>query len=260
MRAFWTGSVGFGLVNIPIRLYTATEDSSISFDMLDSHDMSRIRYKKVNENTGKEVALEDIVKAYPAESGYVPVEKEDFEAAAAEKSKMIQVENFVLESEIDSIYYESPYYLEPDKGGAKAYGILRDALEMSGKVGVATFVLRNKESLAIVKPYKDVLMLQRIKFDQEIRSFKDLNVPEVHKNKTKEIELALQLIDQLTEKFDISKYRDTYSDKLLEVIEMKAQGKKPKVKKMKVVHKKSEDLVAMLKASLEESPRRRKAG
>ncbi len=257
MRAFWTGSIGFGLVNIPVRLYTASEDSSLSFDMLDSHDMSHIRYKKVNENTGKEVKLEDIVKAYKTEEGYVPVEKEDFEAAAAEKSKIINVENFVNEEEIHSIYYESPYYLEPDKGGAKAYGILRDALAASGKVGVGTFVLRNKESLAVVKPYKDVLMLQRIKFDQEIRETKDLNVPEVHKSKTKEIDLALQLIDQLTEKFDIAKYRDTYSDKLLEVIEMKAKGKKPKAKKMKVVHKKSEDLVAMLKASLENRQQKR---
>src|ERR1043165_5504957 len=129
MRQFWTGSIGFGLVNIPIRLYTASDDSSLSFDMLDSHDMSHIRYKKVNENTGKEVDLQDIVKAYKTDEGYVPVEKEDFEAAAAEKSKLIQVENFVKEEEIESIYYESPYYLEPDKGGAKAYGILRDALE-----------------------------------------------------------------------------------------------------------------------------------
>jgi DNA end-binding protein Ku len=257
MRSIWSGSISFGLVNVPIKLFTATESSTLDLEMLDSKDHSNIKFKRVNENTGREVPFKEIVKGYNFEGEYVVLEDADFIAASPEKTKTIDIINFVNEDEIDSIYYEAPYYLEPTKAAQHAYAILRDALKAAKKVGVASFVLRNKETLAIVKPMEKVLVLNRIRFEQEIRDYKGLELPDQAKSKTKEIDIALKLIDQLTEEFDISKYKDTYTEKLLEVIEAKAKGKKPKTKKMKVVHKRSENLMETLKASLEQ--KRKKA-
>jgi len=257
MRSIWSGSISFGLVNVPVKLFTATESSTLDLDMLDSKDHSNIKFKRVNENTGREVPFKEIVKGYNLEGEYVVLDDDDFVAAEPEKTKTIEILNFVKEEDIDSIYYESPYYLEPTKAALHAYAILRDALRAAKKVGVATFVMRNKETLAIVKPMEKVLVLNRIRFEQEIRDYKELALPDVTKSKTKEVDIALKLIDQLTEEFDISKYKDTYTAKLLQIIQDKAKGKKPKVKKMKVVHKRTENLMETLKASLEQ--KRKKA-
>lgn len=251
MRSIWTGSISFGLINIPIKLYSAVQESTLDLDMLDSKDHSHIKFQRVNEKTGKEVKFADIVKGYQVDDKYIVLEDADFEAADAEKTKLIEVVNFVNEKEIDSIYYEQPYYVEPDKNGTKAYALLRDALQKSGKVGVTTFVLRNKESLAILKPYGNAIVLNRIRFAQEIRDTADLKLPGVSKTKSKEIEMAHKLVEQLTEKFDISDFKDTYTDKLLKIIKAKSKGKKTTAPKMKVVHKQSDDLMDMLKASLE---------
>jgi DNA end-binding protein Ku len=251
MRAMWTGAISFGLINIPVKLFSAVQSSSLDLDMLDSRDHSNIKFKRVNEKTGREVPYENIVKGYLVDDEYVILEKEDFEAADAVKSKTIEIINFVKQTEIDSIYYEQPYYLEPEKSGQKAYALLRDALAASGKVGVTTFVLRNKEALAILKPYGKVIMLNRLRFEEEIRDTGELNVPAAKSN-AKEQAMAAKLIDQLTEKFSIAKYKDTYTQKLLKTIKDKAKGKSPKkVHKMKVVHTKSDDLMEMLKASLQ---------
>ncbi len=250
MRPIWTGSISFGLINIPVKLFSAVQESTLDLDMLDSKDHSNIKFKRVNENTGKEIAFENIVKGYKLDSGYVILEAEDFEAADAVKTKMIEIINFVNEHEIDSIYYEQPYYLEPDKAAMKAYALLRDALASSGKVGVTTFVLRNKEGLAILKPYKNVIVLNRIRFRQEIKELSDLKLPPVSKTKTKEMDMANKLVEQLTEKFSIGKYKDTYTAKLLKRIKEKSRGKKFIAPKMKVAHKSSENLMDMLKASL----------
>jgi len=250
MRSIWTGSISFGLINIPIKLFSAVQESTLDLDMLDSKDHSNIKFLRVNESTGKEVAYENIVKGYKIDSGYVILEDEDFEAADAVKTKTIEIINFVHEQEIDSLYYEQPYYLEPEKPAMKAYALLRDALQLSGKVGVTTFVLRNKEGLAILKPYKNVIVLNRIRFSQEIREPSELKLPPVSKTKTKEMDMANKLVDQLTEKFDIGKYKDTYTAKLLKIIKEKSKGKKVSVPKMKVVHKQSDNLMDMLKASL----------
>jgi len=251
MRAIWTGSISFGLINIPIKIFSAVQESSLDMDMLDKKDHANIKFKRVNENTGKEVTYSNIVKGYKLEDKYVILEDEDFEAADAVKTKTIDIQSFAFEKEIESIYYEQPYYLEPDKGAMKAYGLLRDALEKSGKVGVTSFVLRNKESLAILKPYKNVILLNKIRFAQEIRETSELKVPAVAKRKTKEMDMATKLIDQLTEKFDISNFKDEYTAKLLKIIKNKAKGKKQAAPKLKVVHKQSDDLMSMLKASLE---------
>lgn len=251
MRSIWTGSISFGLINIPIKMFSAVQESSLDMDMLDANDHSNIKFKRVNEKTGKEVTFASIVKGYKIDDKYVILEDEDFEAADAVKTKTIDIQSFAFEKEIESIYYEQPYFLEPDKGAANAYGLLRDALAASGKVGVTSFVLRNKESLAILKPYKNVILLNRIRFEQEIRSTDELKVPALSKKKTKEMDMAEKLIDQLTEKFDISNFKDEYTDKLLKIIKNKAKGKKAKAPKLKVVHKQSDDLLDMLKASLE---------
>ncbi|HLP21396.1 MAG TPA: Ku protein [Chitinophagales bacterium] len=252
MRPIWTGSISFGLINIPVKIFSAVQESTLDLDMLDSRDNSNIKFKRVNESTGKEVPWDNIVRAYDLNGKYVVLEKEDFEAADSEKTKTIDILNFVEESEIDSIYYEQPYYLEPEKQGAKAYAILRDSLKATGKVGVTTFVMRNKEGLAILKPYKKVIVLNRIRFEEEIRDMDDLKLPPLAKTKPKEQAVANQLIEQQTEKFDISAYKDTYTAKLLKTIKQKAKtGKTPKRPQMKVVHKQSEDdLMSMLKASL----------
>ncbi len=219
--------------------------------MLDSKDHSNIKFKRVNESTGKEVAFGDIVKGYKLDDAYVLLEDADFEAADAEKTKTIEIINFAVEKEIDSIYYEQPYYLEPEKGAMKAYALLREALQASGKVGVTTFVLRNKEGLAILKPYGKVIVLNRIRFTQEIRETEDLKLPPVSKTKTKESDMAKKLIEQLTEEFNIVKYKDNYTAKLLKIIKDKSKGKKLAAPKVESANKQSDNLMSMLKASLE---------
>jgi len=256
MRPIWKGSISFGLINIPVKLFPAVQESSLNLDMLDSKDHSNIKFKRVNENTGKEVAYSKIVKGFKLDTGYVILEPEDFEAADAKKTKMIEIINFVEEQEIDSLYYEQPYYLEPEKASMKAYALLRDALSASGKVGVTTFVLRNKESLAILKPYKKVIVLNRIRFAQEIREPSELNLPPVSKTKTKEMDMANKLVSQLTEKFNIAKYKDTYTSKLMKRIKEKSKGKKITPPKMRVVKKGNDNLMDMLKASLEGKKRK----
>ena len=251
IKSIWAGSITFGLINIPIKVFSAVKESNIEMNMLDKNDYSNIKFKRVNENTGKEVTYADIVKGYKLDDKYIVVEDSDFEAAEAEKTKTIEIMNFVDEKEIDTIYYEQPYYLEPDKGAMKAYALLRDALQASGKVGVGSIVLRNKESLVILKSYKNVIVLNRIRFQEEIRNTTELKLPPFSETNTKEMDMAIKLVGQLTEKFDIAKYKDNYTAKLLEIIKDKAKGKKQVAPKLKVVHKQNDDLMAMLKASLE---------
>lgn len=251
IKSIWAGSIAFGLINIPVKVFSAVKESNLEMNMLDKNDYSNIKFKRVNESTGKEVTYADIVKGYKLDDKYVVVEDSDFEAAEAEKTKTIEIMNFVDEKEIDTIYYEQPYYLEPDKGAMKAYALLRDALQASGKVGVGTIVLRNKESLVILKSYKNVIVLNRIRFHEEIRNTTELKLPPPSETNTKEMDMAIKLVAQLTEKFDIAKYKDNYTAKLLEIIKDKAKGKKQVAPKLKVVHKQNDDLMAMLKASLE---------
>lgn len=254
MRAIWTGAIGFGLVNIPVKMYSATESSSLNLDMLDKDDHAHIKYQRINENTGKEVSWGDIVKGYKYNDDYVILTDKDFEAASAEKTKTIDILDFVKEDEISSMYYETPYYLEPDKSGTRPYKLLIEALQKTKKVGIATFVMRSKESLAILKPDKDnknVIVLNKIRFAEEIRDPKELTLPKNTDVKPAELKMAITLIDQLTGKFDISKYKDTYTDELMKLIKAKAGGKKIRKPEMKVIRGKAQDLMDQLKASLE---------
>jgi DNA end-binding protein Ku len=250
MRSIWTGAIGFGLVNIPVKMYSATQASELDLDMLDKHDHSNIRFSRVNERSGKAVQWADIVKGYKMDGEYVVLDEKDFELASAKKTKTINITDFVKEEEVDSIYYETPYYLEPDKSGARAYALLREALKKTKKVGVATFVMRSKETLAILKPGKDVIILNRIRFHEEIRDTSELDVPEKGAIRPGELQMAVTLIEQLSGKFDVKQYKDTYSAELMKLIKAKAKGKRFKPQSLKVVHSKSTDLMSQLKASL----------
>jgi len=255
MRAIWTGAIGFGLVNIPVKIFSGVQDSSLDLAMLDKKDHSNIRFQRVSEKTGKEIAWENIVRGYKYEGEYVILTDEDFKKASPEKSKMIEIAEFVSLEEIDAMYYETPYYLEPEKSGTKAYALLRDALEKSGKVALGTYVMRTKEAIGIIKPKDDVLVLNKMRFAEEIRDYSELKIPS-EKSKPNELKMALALIDQLSGPFEIEKYKDTYSAQLMKVIEAKAKGKKLPVSTMKVVHSKSKDLMDQLKESLSTSKRK----
>lgn len=256
MRPIWKGAIGFGLVNIPINLYSAVQDSSLDLDMLDKKDHANIKFHRVNENTGKEVPWENIVKGYKLDDRYVVLTDEDFEKVSPEKSRIITIEEFVNTTEIDPIYYETPYYLEPDKSGTKAYVLLRDALEKTGKAAFGSFVLRNKESLCLIKPEGKVLLLHKIRYAQEIRSTEDIKIP-TGAPKPAEMKMAVELINQLSGGFDLSGYKDTYSDALLKLIHAKAKGRRPAAPPLRVVHNAGKDLMSQLKASLQ--GRKRKA-
>lgn len=254
MRPLWTGAIAFGLVNIPVKLYSATKTSSLDLDMLDKKDLSRIRFARINEKTGKEVNWENIVKGYMLEDKYIVLTKKDFEAASVKKSKIIEVDTFVREEEIESIYYETPYYLKPEKSGEKAYSLLREALNTTKKVGLSTFVMRNKENLAILKPFSDYIMLYKLRFAQEIRDPEELEFSPGSNIKSKELKMAVALIGQHSEKFTIQRYKDTYTAQLLKLIKAKAKGKaKTEIPELKVVYSKPKDLMEQLRISLEKS-------
>ena len=251
MRPLWTVAIGFGLVNIPVKLYSATESSDVDLDMLDKKDHSHIKYLRVNEKTGKEVAWNNIVKGYDTGSKYVVLDELDFEKAGAEKTKLIEITDFVNQEEIDSVYYETPYYLAPEKSGVRPYALLREALIKTKRAGVASFVMRNKEHLAILRVSGDAIILNRIRFHEEIRPTTELALPAKTVIKPAELKMAIALIDQLSGKFDITGYKDSYTASLMKVINAKAKGKKIVAPVMKVVHSKAKDLMEQLKASIE---------
>jgi len=252
MRAIWSGAISFGLVNIPVKLYSGTStERSLDLNMLSKKDMAPIRYARISTASNKEVEWKDIVKGYEIEKGkYVVISDEDFRKASPEKTNTIEILQFVNEKEIDSIFYEKPYYLVPDKGAAKAYTLLMKALEKAGKVAVATCVIRNREHIFSIKPMSgDILVLEQLRYADQINE-----IPEIKTANTKvtqqEINLALKLIDQLTEKFKPEAFKDTYTDTMKKLIEAKAKGKKisaPAVEKKTGAVK---DLMSVLKESL----------
>lgn len=249
MRSIWKGSIGFGLVNIPVKLYSATEESTLPFITLDKSNHARIRYKKINESTGKDVKEGDIVKGYRVGDNYVIVDEEDFQRATPEKLDHLEIVQFVSEKDIDATYFEKPYYLEPEKTGARAYALLRDALKKEGKAALGPLVYHKREWICLIKPLNEVLVLHRLRFAQEIRPAEGLVIPKTDV-KADEIKMASMLINQLTKPFKPEQFKDEFSEKLLKVIEAKAKGKSASFKQMKVVHSTTEDLMEKLKASL----------
>jgi len=252
MRALWSGSIGFGLVNIPVRLFSATHDSTLDLHMLDKNGHANIRYARINADTGKEVPWENIVKGYKYHDEYVVLSDEDFEKVSPKKSKMIEINEFVKQGEIDTTYYDTPYYLEPTKGGEKAYVLLREALKQSGKVAIGEYIMRTKQNLCILMPQDDMLLLLKMRYAEEIRDYAELDIPKDITVKPAELKMAQQLINQLTpKKFSMAQYKDTYDNDLMKIIEAKAKGRKVATPRFKIVRNKSKDLMGQLKASLE---------
>ncbi|SEN03015.1 DNA end-binding protein Ku [Mucilaginibacter gossypiicola] len=250
MRSIWTGSIGFGLVSIPIKLFSAVQETRLDLDMLDGRDHAHIKFQRVNENTKKEVPYDKIVKGYKYDDDYVIIEDADFEAAAPEKSKVIEIESFVDVASVNPMYYETSYYTEPATKKNKAYALLLEALKKSGKAGLARFVLRSTESLCIVHPVDKDIVVTRIRFQQQIRDQEDLNLDDDVKVSDKELKMGLALIEQYAEPLDLSKYKDEYHTELMNIIEQKAKGKRPTIKKLKPKAAKSDDLYDQLMSSL----------
>lgn len=250
MRSIWNGSISFGLVTIPVKLYSASEDRKLDLDMLDKSDHARIRYKRVNENSGEEVEWKDIVKGYRQGESYIILTDEDFESANVKKSRTIDIEEFIDESDVADVLFKKPYFLEPQKGGEKSYNLLKQALVETGKLGVATFVMRQKENLSLVGVYNETIVLHVIRFSDEIRDPSKLKLPDTEVSE-REVDMAKTLIDQYTEDFDFGKYKDVYNDQLLKIIEAKTAGTPATSEKFETTPTPAKDLMAQLKASLE---------
>lgn len=258
MRPIWKGAISFGLVNIPVSLYPGTKSTrKVEFDMLRADDLSPIRYKRVAEADGKEVPYEQIVKGYEYEKGnYVVVTKEDFERVAIKSTQIVDIKEFVDVSEIDPRYFDEPYMMAPEKGGAKAYALLREALKETGKAGIAKVVLRPpREKLAAVKPLNGVLFLETMHFANELREPSELDIPDADAGR-KEMDMATSLVKTMSGKWDPEKYQDEYREALMELIEQKAKaGGKPvaKGKGKAPAATKIVDLVSVLRQSLAEA-------
>jgi len=238
-------------------MFSAIEDSALDLDMLDKKDHARINYARINSHTGKIVPWSDVVKGYKLNDEYVVLTEEDFEKASPEKTKIIEIEEFVKQEEIDTIYYDTPYYLEAGKGGEKSYALLREALKQSGKIAIGNYVMRSKESICVLRPYDNMLLLLKMRFAEEIRDHSELNIPGHGATKPAELKMAISLINQLTaKKFTFNKYKDTYDEELMKLIKAKAKGTKIQQPRFKIIHNKNKDLMSQLKASLEEKKRK----
>jgi len=228
-RAIWSGSISFGLLNVPVKLYSAVARRNIALREIRDSDSARIKHRRVAEGTEEEVPYENIVKAYEITPGqYVPLSKDEMKALAPEKTRAIEVKDFVDLEQIDPIYFDSPYYLGPADGAEKAYLLLAKAMEASGKVAIARFVLRNKENLAAIRAGDGVLTLTTMRFADEVvpvGEMDDLVPDKAPKVEKKEQEMAEQLIESLSTEFDPTAYRDEYREELMSLIERKAEGK-----------------------------------
>src|SRR5215472_11797598 len=228
MRAIWKGNISFALVSIPISLFSATRRNELSFHYLHKKDMSTVSYKRFCDAEGAEVPWEELTRGYEYEKDqYVEMTDEDLDKADVELTKTIQIQEFVQEEEIDPVYFDKPYYLEPQKGGERAYALMRDALAQSKKVCIAKVVLKSREHLAAVKSVRNMLTLQMMRFAHEIVDAGSLNLPKAAEISKKEMDLANMLINSMSDKFEPSKYKDDYYDKVLEIIQMKLAGVAP---------------------------------
>jgi DNA end-binding protein Ku len=255
MRAIWKGSISFGLVNIPIALYPATRREDLKFRLLRGSDLSPVNYKRVAEKDGKEVPWDQIVKGYEYEKGkFVVLDEKDFQRVDLEATQTVDIQDFVDVDEIDPMYFYKPYYLEPQKGGDKAYVLLRETLAKTNKVGIAKVIIKTRQYLAGVKPLEHTLVLELMHFAEELADPEKLNVPKRSAEPGKrEIDMAKALVESMSAAWDPTKYKDDYRDALLDVIEEKVESggkeiaEKPKEKKpsSKVI-----DLVAVLQESL----------
>lgn len=254
-RAIWSGTISFGLLNVPVRMFSAVARRNIALREIREADSARIKHRRVAEGTDEEVPYENIVKAYELSPGqYVPLSKDEMAALAPEKTRAIDVHDFVDIEEIDPMYFDSPYYLGPDKNAEKAYSLLAAAMEHSGKAAIARFVFRNKEHLSAIRANDGVLTLTTMRFHDEVvpPSELDDSLPDKKPKVAKrEQEMAEQLIDSLSTSFDPGAYKDEYREQLLSLIERKAEGKEivaPEAEAPKAT--KAPDLMAALEESI----------
>jgi DNA end-binding protein Ku len=254
-RAIWSGSISFGLVNVPVKLYAAVKQQDIHFNQLEEKTGAHIKYKRVSEKTGKEVPYEQIVKGYEIGKGqYVTITPEELDAVAPEATRTVDIEDFVDLAEIDPIYYEKTYYLAPDgEGAAKAYGLLLKAMEETGKIAIGRFVMRTKEYLCAIRPYDGVLALETMLFPDEVVDKADIpGVPERRaKVAERELKIATSLVESLSTERKPAHYRDTYREQVLEMIEKKAKGEEIVVPEETEQKAEVVDLLAALEASVE---------
>ena len=261
-RGLWKGAISFGLVNVPVELFSAQKRSAeLDLTMLDKRDMAPVGYKRVNKATGKEVPWEDVVKGYEYEDDkYVVLSEEDFRRANPEASKTVDILAFVDLEDIAPLYFDTPYFLAPGKRGEKAYALLRDAMAKAGKAGVASVVIRTKQYLAAVVPLGEALILNTLRFAKEVKTAEDLEIPEKlkgHKPSAKELSMAERLIDDLADEWKPEKYHDTYHEDLLKRIEEKVKaGETEEITEPEKEEKQAKgaevvDLMALLKKSVE---------
>jgi DNA end-binding protein Ku len=253
-RAIWTGAISFGLVNVPVKLYSATSPKTVRFHQLSGKTGGRIRQKRVDETTGEEVPFEEIVKGYEiTPDRYVTITSDELDGLDPKATKTIDVEDFVNLDEIDPIYYDHSYYLAPTAGGAKAYRLLLDSMRQAGKVGIGRVVLRSKQQLAALRPTGDVLTLSTMLFGDEVLAPDRLDELESVADSAasdRELAMANQLIDTLSTEFDPSKYKDDYRERVLALIERKASGEEIMVAPEAEEPAAAPDLMAALEASL----------
>jgi DNA end-binding protein Ku len=261
MRAIWKGSISFGLVNIPIALYPATRTEEIKFRLLREKDLSPVNYKRVAEADGKEVPWDQIVKGYEYEKGkFIVLKEEDFEAVEVESTQSVDIIRFVKLEEVNPVFFHKPYFMEPQKGGDKAYVLLREALRESGRIAIAKVVIKTRQHLAAVKPQEKGLMLELMHFANELVDVDEFKVPATHAIGKKELKMAESLIDSMSDKWDPEEYVDDYKEALEKVIEEKIEkgdraAPKParRVKPTNVI-----DLVSVLQKSLDQTGKRPK--
>lgn len=256
MRAMWKGVISFGLINIPVSLRTATQDHELKFTLLHKKDLSEIRYARICKHEDKEVPYKEIVKGFEQNGNYIVVTDEDFAKAEPAKSKMIEILGFTDVSEIDSVYFDKPYFLMPEKNGEKAYALLRDALDQVNKVAIVKYIFKNHEHIGAIKSYENALVLNQMRHHDQLLDVNKLEISKV-KVSDKELQMAVQLVDQQTVAFKPEQYHDTYIKELEKLIKQKSKGGKiqPKGKEPKV--SKVHDIMSLLKASLEENKPKR---
>ena len=261
MRAIWKGAISFGLVNIPIALYPATRTEELKFHMLRADDLSPINFKRVAEADGKEVPWEQIAKGYEYEKGkFVVLKDEDFSRVDIEATRTVDIADFVPLAQVDPMFFSKPYYMEPAKGGEKAYALLHDALRDSGKIGIAKVVIKTREHLAAVKPAGRGLVLELMHFADELADASGLKIPEVRAVGKRELEMAKSLIAGMTRDWDPERYKDDYREALLKVIDEKIEhgGELPPKPGRPPRPRKVIDLVAVLQESLARTEAERK--
>jgi DNA end-binding protein Ku len=252
-RALWSGSISFGLVNIPVRMFSATQDRDIRFHLLHDQDKARLQRKLVSSESGKEVHTEHIIRGFEiAKDHYVVVQKDEIESCAPEKSRAIEITDFVELADIDPIYYERPYYLAPMPAAAKSYRLLVEAMTRSKKIAIAKFVMHEKQHLAALRPLGDAICLETMRYADEIIKAEEIEVAGEHaKIGERELKAAQQLVDSLTSEFDATKYRDEYRDCIMAMVQRKSRGEEIHIqheapKKAARAH----DLMSALEASL----------